>query len=104
MITCRSVPKTRGKTPACPVPHESHWVMRSAILDTNVSTCVLHDAECQVPTDSIMFFDVDPRYAVYPQEDMPEVQNWHWTPDFSKPSTPPSLAKGHPRAALFSDS
>jgi xylulose-5-phosphate/fructose-6-phosphate phosphoketolase len=37
-------------------------------------------------------------------EDMPEIRNWHWTPDFSEPNTPPPLAKGHPRAALFSDS
>jgi xylulose-5-phosphate/fructose-6-phosphate phosphoketolase len=37
-------------------------------------------------------------------EDMPEIRNWHWTPDFSEPSAPPPLAKGHPRAALFSDS
>jgi xylulose-5-phosphate/fructose-6-phosphate phosphoketolase len=37
-------------------------------------------------------------------EDMPEIRNWHWTGDFSKPNEPPPLAKGHPRAALFSDS
>jgi xylulose-5-phosphate/fructose-6-phosphate phosphoketolase len=37
-------------------------------------------------------------------EDMPEIRNWHWTGDFSEPNEPPPLAKGHPRAALFSDS
>ncbi|MDQ2664007.1 MAG: phosphoketolase family protein, partial [Candidatus Eremiobacteraeota bacterium] len=37
-------------------------------------------------------------------EDMPEIRNWHWTTDFSDPIAPPPLAKGHPRAALFSDS
>jgi len=37
-------------------------------------------------------------------EDMPEIRNWHWTADFSEPNSPPPLAKGHPRAALFSDS
>jgi xylulose-5-phosphate/fructose-6-phosphate phosphoketolase len=36
-------------------------------------------------------------------EDMPEIRNWHWTADFSEPSEAPPLAKGHPRAALFSD-
>jgi xylulose-5-phosphate/fructose-6-phosphate phosphoketolase len=35
--------------------------------------------------------------------DMPEIQNWHWTADFSEPSAPPPLAKGHPRPSLFSD-
>jgi len=37
-------------------------------------------------------------------EDMPEIRNWRWTADFSEPSAPPPLAKGHPRAGLFSDS
>ena len=37
-------------------------------------------------------------------EDMPEIRNWHWTADFCEPDAPPPLAKGHPRAALFSDS
>lgn len=37
-------------------------------------------------------------------EDMPEIRNWRWTPDFSEPGAPPPLAKGHPRPALFSDS
>ena len=37
-------------------------------------------------------------------EDMPEIRNWHWTADFSEPDSAPPLAKGHPRAALFSDS
>jgi xylulose-5-phosphate/fructose-6-phosphate phosphoketolase len=37
-------------------------------------------------------------------EDMPEIRNWHYTPDFSDPTEPPPLAKGQPRAALFSDS
>jgi len=37
-------------------------------------------------------------------EDMPEIRNWRWTADFSEASTPPPLAKGHPRSALFSDS
>jgi xylulose-5-phosphate/fructose-6-phosphate phosphoketolase len=37
-------------------------------------------------------------------EDMPEIRNWHYTPDFRDPIGPPPLAKGQPRAALFSDS
>jgi xylulose-5-phosphate/fructose-6-phosphate phosphoketolase len=37
-------------------------------------------------------------------EDMPEIKNWHYTHDFSEPTSPPPLATGHPRAALFSDS
>jgi len=37
-------------------------------------------------------------------EDMPEIRNWSWTKDFSEPATPPPLAKGQPRAQLFSDS
>ncbi|MGA7441258.1 MAG: phosphoketolase family protein [Candidatus Sulfotelmatobacter sp.] len=37
-------------------------------------------------------------------EDMPEIRNWQWTADFSEPSAPAPLAKGHPRAGLFSDS
>jgi xylulose-5-phosphate/fructose-6-phosphate phosphoketolase len=37
-------------------------------------------------------------------EDMPEIVNWRWTPDFSEPNSPPPLAKGHPRANVFSDS
>ena len=37
-------------------------------------------------------------------DDMPEIRNWHWTADFSEPTTPTSLAKGHPLANLFSDS
>ncbi len=37
-------------------------------------------------------------------EDMPEITNWRWTADFSQASSPPPLAKGHPRAALFTDS
>jgi xylulose-5-phosphate/fructose-6-phosphate phosphoketolase len=37
-------------------------------------------------------------------EDMPDIRDWHWTADFSEPRTPPPLAKGHPRANMFSDS
>jgi xylulose-5-phosphate/fructose-6-phosphate phosphoketolase len=37
-------------------------------------------------------------------EDMPEIRNWSWTKDFSEPAAPPALAKGQPRAQLFSDS
>jgi xylulose-5-phosphate/fructose-6-phosphate phosphoketolase len=37
-------------------------------------------------------------------EDMPEIRNWRWIADFSEPSAPPQLAKGHPRANMFSDS
>jgi xylulose-5-phosphate/fructose-6-phosphate phosphoketolase len=36
-------------------------------------------------------------------EDMPEIRNWYWTSDLREPTAPPPLAKGHPRAALFSD-
>ncbi len=37
-------------------------------------------------------------------QDMPEITNWRWTADFSEASSPPPLAKGHPRANLFTDS
>ena len=37
-------------------------------------------------------------------QDLPEVKNWHWTSDFSDPTGPPSLAKGRPRRASFTDS
>jgi xylulose-5-phosphate/fructose-6-phosphate phosphoketolase len=37
-------------------------------------------------------------------EDMPEIQNWHWTPDFEQPTAPPELAKGQSRKSLFTDS
>jgi xylulose-5-phosphate/fructose-6-phosphate phosphoketolase len=37
-------------------------------------------------------------------EDMPEIRNWHWTADFSEPTEPPPLAKGHACANLFTDS
>jgi len=37
-------------------------------------------------------------------EDMPEIRHWHWTADFSEPTKAPPLAKGQPRAGLFSDS
>jgi xylulose-5-phosphate/fructose-6-phosphate phosphoketolase len=37
-------------------------------------------------------------------EDMPEIRNWRWTADFRAPDAPPELAKGHPRAAMFTDS
>ena len=36
-------------------------------------------------------------------EDMPQIDNWRWTPDFSVPDQPPELAKGQPRAAAFTD-
>jgi xylulose-5-phosphate/fructose-6-phosphate phosphoketolase len=36
-------------------------------------------------------------------EDLPEIRSWHWTADFSQPTEPPALAKGHPRGQLFSD-
>ena len=37
-------------------------------------------------------------------EDMPEMRNWSWTADFHGPDSPPPLAKGHPRASLFTNS
>jgi xylulose-5-phosphate/fructose-6-phosphate phosphoketolase len=37
-------------------------------------------------------------------EDMPEIRNWQWSADFQERRTPPPQAKGHPRAALFTDS
>jgi xylulose-5-phosphate/fructose-6-phosphate phosphoketolase len=37
-------------------------------------------------------------------EDMPEIRNWHWTSDFTEPSSPPLLAKGHPQGQMFTDS
>jgi xylulose-5-phosphate/fructose-6-phosphate phosphoketolase len=36
-------------------------------------------------------------------EDMPEIRNWHWTADFSEPTEPPPLAKGHAHGQVFSD-
>jgi xylulose-5-phosphate/fructose-6-phosphate phosphoketolase len=36
-------------------------------------------------------------------EDMPQIDNWRWTTDFSVPDQPPELAKGQPRAAAFTD-
>jgi xylulose-5-phosphate/fructose-6-phosphate phosphoketolase len=37
-------------------------------------------------------------------QDMPEIRNWSWTTDFSGPTAPAPLAKGHPRASMFTDS
>ncbi len=37
-------------------------------------------------------------------QDMPEIRNWHWTGDFSDPSSPPPLVKGHPGGQLFTNS
>jgi xylulose-5-phosphate/fructose-6-phosphate phosphoketolase len=37
-------------------------------------------------------------------QDMPEIRNWQWTSDFTEPSGPPPLAKGHPRGQVFTDS
>ena len=37
-------------------------------------------------------------------QDMPEIRNWSWTGDFSDPTAPAPLAKGQPRAQLFTDS
>ena len=36
-------------------------------------------------------------------QDMPEITNWRWTADFSEPTNPPPLAKGHRVGQLFSD-
>jgi hypothetical protein len=32
------------------------------------------------------------------------IGNWSWTADFCEPSAPPPLAKGHPRADLYTNS
>jgi xylulose-5-phosphate/fructose-6-phosphate phosphoketolase len=37
-------------------------------------------------------------------EDLPEIRNWRWTGDFTEPTEPPPLAKGHPAGQLFTDS
>jgi xylulose-5-phosphate/fructose-6-phosphate phosphoketolase len=37
-------------------------------------------------------------------QDMPEIRNWSWTKDFSEPAAPAPLAKGQPRAQMFTDS
>jgi xylulose-5-phosphate/fructose-6-phosphate phosphoketolase len=37
-------------------------------------------------------------------QDMPEIRNWSWTKDFSEPAVAAPLAKGQPRAQLFTDS
>jgi xylulose-5-phosphate/fructose-6-phosphate phosphoketolase len=36
-------------------------------------------------------------------QDMPEITNWQWTADFSEPTNPPPLAKGHRVGQVFSD-
>ena len=36
-------------------------------------------------------------------QDMPEIRNWHWTPDFSEPTRPPVFAEGHPIGQPFTD-
>jgi xylulose-5-phosphate/fructose-6-phosphate phosphoketolase len=35
-------------------------------------------------------------------QDLPEIRNWRWTGDFTEPTKPPSLAKGHPRGEPYS--
>lgn len=42
-------------------------------------------------------------YIRHELQDLPEIRNWHWTSDFSEPSEPPNLAKGHQHGQLFSD-
>jgi xylulose-5-phosphate/fructose-6-phosphate phosphoketolase len=45
-------------------------------------------------------------HQVYTRErltDLPEIVNWQWTDDFSEPAAPPPMAKGQPRAALYTD-
>ncbi len=37
-------------------------------------------------------------------EDMPEIRNWWWTPDFHDPDAPAPLAKGHARPSTFTNS
>jgi xylulose-5-phosphate/fructose-6-phosphate phosphoketolase len=37
-------------------------------------------------------------------QDMPEIRNWSWTKDFKELADPAPLAKGQPRAQLFTDS
>jgi xylulose-5-phosphate/fructose-6-phosphate phosphoketolase len=37
-------------------------------------------------------------------QDMPEIRNWSWTRDLGEPAAPAPLAKGQPRAQLFTDS
>lgn len=36
-------------------------------------------------------------------QDMPEVRDWRWTPDFTEPAGPPLPVKGSPSKQLFSD-
>jgi xylulose-5-phosphate/fructose-6-phosphate phosphoketolase len=36
-------------------------------------------------------------------QDMPEIRNWRWTPDFTEPNEPPLPVKGSPHKQLFSD-
>jgi xylulose-5-phosphate/fructose-6-phosphate phosphoketolase len=36
-------------------------------------------------------------------EDLPEIENWRWTSDWSEPAGPAPLAKGQPTAQVFSD-
>jgi xylulose-5-phosphate/fructose-6-phosphate phosphoketolase len=59
-------------------------------------------------SDAIAMFEAKLRehhaYIREHLEDMPEIRNWHWTADFREPLEPAPLAKGHPRAAMFSDS
>lgn len=36
-------------------------------------------------------------------QDMPEIRNWRWTPDFTEPSEPPPMVKGGTHKQVFSD-
>ena len=36
-------------------------------------------------------------------EDLPEIENWRWTSDWSEPAGPAPLAKGQPTGQVFSD-
>ena len=54
--------------------------------------------------EEVLVVRVHHEYIRQHLEDMPEIRNWHWTADFTEPGSPPPLAKGHPRAGLFTNS
>ena len=91
----------------CGIVHKSgddYEVENDSSLELIARTAVsLAEAGADIVAPSDM---MDGRVGVIREhlDDMPEIRDWSWTQDFASPSSPPPPAKGHPRAALFSDS